>query len=170
MYAESIGDFDSGIAGSTRSGVALANPSNTTATVRLEMRSLDGALLRTSQPVQVPANGQVALFLNEVPGLETLATPFQGVLSVVATSTQGITAAGFRALYNERGNTLITTTGPLVEDAGSLEQLVFPHIAEGGGYTTQFIVIGGASGQANSGVLRFFNEQGNPLNVTLADR
>jgi hypothetical protein len=82
----------------------------------------------------------------------------------------GITAAGFRALYNERGNTLITTTGPLVENAGSLEQLVFPHIAEGGGYTTQFIVIGGVSGQANSGVLRFFNEQGNPLNVTLADR
>ena len=46
----------------------------------------------------------------------------------------------------------------------------FPHIAEGGGYTTQFIVIRGVSGQANSGVLRFFNEQGNPLNVTLADR
>src|SRR5207244_9724380 len=84
MYAESIGDFDSGIAGSTRSGVALANPSDTTATVRLEMRSLDGALLRTSQPVQVPANGQVALFLNQVPGLETLTSPFQGVLSVVA--------------------------------------------------------------------------------------
>jgi hypothetical protein len=48
--------------------------------------------------------------------------------------------------------------------------LVFPHIAEGGGYTTQFIVIGGLSGQGNAGVLRFFNEAGNPLNLTLTTR
>ena len=116
------------------------------------------------------AGGQVALFLNDVPGFETLAAPFEGVLSVIARSPQGITAAGFRTLYNERGNILFTTTGPLFENAGSPSQLVFPHIAEGGGYTTQFIVIGGVSGQSNSGVLRFFNEQGNPLNVTLSDR
>ena len=89
---------------------------------------------------------------------------------MVATRAQGITAVGFRALYNERGNTLFTTTGPLSENAGTPAQLIFPHIAEGGGYTTRFIVIGGVSGQANSGVLRFFNQDGNPLNLTLSER
>jgi len=169
-HADSFGDFDSGVAGSTRSGLALANPSDAPAAVRLELRGLDGVLLRTSQSLQVPANGQAAFFLNQVPGFETLTGPFEGTLRVVATSPQGITGAGFRAMYNERGNVLFTTTGPLIENAGLPTQLIYPHIAEGGGYTTQFIVIGGASGQANSGVLRFFNEEGNPLNLTLSDR
>jgi hypothetical protein len=135
-----------------------------------EIRNLDGLLLLRSQPLQVPATGQIALFLNQIPGFGTLAPPFGGILTVTATSPQGITATAFRAVHNERGNTLYTTTGPLNESAGTGSQLVFPHIAEGGGYTTQFIVIGGASGQANAGVLRFFNEQGNPLNVTLSPR
>ena len=65
---------------------------------------------------------------------------------------------------------LFTTTGPLSEDAGAPGLLVFPHIAEGGGYTTQFVVISGAAGQKDSGLLRFFNQQGNPLNVTLSNR
>jgi len=170
IYADSNGDFDSGIAGSTRTGVALANPSAAPATVVLEMRSLDGSLLRTSQPLQVPAAGQFAVFLNQVPGFETLSAPFEGVLGVAAASPSGITATGFRAIYNERGNILFTTTGPLIENAGTSAQLVFPHIAEGGGYTTQFVVIGGMSGQANTGLLRFYNQDGNPLNVTLTPR
>jgi len=150
--------------------VSFANPSAATATVVLEMRSLTGASLRTSRPFEVPAKGQVALFLNQIPGFETLAAPFEGVLRVAAASPQGITAAGFRAIVNERGNVLFTTTGPLTENAGAPAQLIFPHIAEGGGYTTQFIVIGGASGQANAGVLRFYNQDGNPLNLTLSPR
>ena len=169
-YAESIGDFDSGDAGSTRSGIALANPSGAPATVVLEMRSLDGSLLKTSQPLQIPAIGQVAYFLNQIPGLESLTAPYEGVLRVIATSPQGITASGFRAINNQRGNVLFTTTGPLVENAGTSAQLVFPHIAEGGGYTTQFIVIGGTSGQGNAGVLRFLTQEGNPLNLTLSPR
>jgi hypothetical protein len=131
------------------------------------MRSLNGTLLRTSRPIAVPPRGQVALSLNQVPGFETLAAPFEGVLRISATSAQGITATAFRALNNERGNTLFTTTGPFRENAGALDQLVFPHLAEGGGYTTQFIVVGGVSGQGNAGVLQFFNGEGNPLNLTL---
>ena len=85
-------------------------------------------------------------------------------------SGAGVTGTGFRAAFNERGNVLFTTTGPLSEDAGAPGLLVFPHIAEGGGYTTQFVVISGAAGQKDSGLLRFFNQQGNPLNVTLSNR
>jgi hypothetical protein len=170
MYAESRGEFETGVAGSTRTGVALANPSDAPSTVVLEVRSLDGVLVDTSAPFQVPASGQVALFLNSVPGFENLPVPFEGVLSVSAKSPQGVTATTFRASNNERGNVLFTTTGPLFENAGTRDELVFGHIAEGGGYTTQFVVIGGVTGKGNAGVLRFFNEDGNPLNLTLETR
>ena len=170
VYAESVGDFDAGIAGSTRSSVALANPAQTPVTVRLELRGLDGTLLRLSQPFAVPPVGQVAMFLNQVPGFETMTAPFEGILRITVTSGSGVTGSGFRAIFNERGNTLITTTGPLSENAGVPGQIVFPHIAEGGGYTTQIIVISGTAGESNSGLLSFFNQQGSPLNLTLAER
>ena len=170
IYAESTGDFDAGIVGSTRTAIALANPSNTPVSVRLELRGLDGALLRTSQPLAIPAVGQVAMFLNQIPGFETLAVPLEGILRVNAPSGSGVTGAGFRGIFNERGNALFTTTGPLIENAGVPGMVVFPHLAEGGGYTMQFIVVGGTAGQSNSGFLRFFNQQGNPLNVTLGER
>jgi hypothetical protein len=62
---------------------------------------------------------------------------------------------------------LFTTTGPLADDAGLPGKLVFPHIAEGGGYTTQFIVLSSPPGGGAAGRLSFFNQQGNPLSVTL---
>ena len=170
VYTESVGDFDAGIAGSTRSAIALANPSDSLVSVRLELRGLDGVLLRTSQPLVIPAFGQVTMFLNQVPGFETLGAPFEGILQVTAVSGPGVTGAGFRAIFNERGNALFITTGPLVENAGVPGMIVFPHLAEGGGYTMQFVVVGGTPGQSDSGLLRFFNQQGNPLNVTLGER
>jgi hypothetical protein len=170
FYAEALGDFESGVSGSTRSAIALANPSSTPATVRMDLMAFDGRLVATSRPLQIPATGEVAMFVNDVPGLEAVPVPFQGVLRLTATSGPGVTAVGMRAMFNERGVALFTTTGPLVEGAGLPGQLVFPHIAEGGGYTTQFIVVSGPSGPSSSGLLRFFNEQGNPLSVTLTER
>src|SRR5256885_11496594 len=109
------------------------------------MTNRECALPYQSPSFQIAANTQISVFLNQIPGFETLATPFEGAIRI--TSPQGITGTAFISVYNEKGNTLFTTTGPLSENAGSLGQLVFPHIAEGGGYTTQFVVIGGVSGQ-----------------------
>src|SRR2546430_12420129 len=38
----------------------------------------------------------------------------------------------------------------------------FPHFADGGGYTTQFILFNGGTDQASSGSLRFFGQSGQP--------
>ena len=65
------------------------------------LRSLDGTVLRTSAPFQVPANGEVSMFLTQVPGFETLAAPFEGILRL--SSPQGATATAFRQLYNDKG-------------------------------------------------------------------
>src|SRR5207247_10413720 len=68
-------------------------------------------------------------------------------------------------VFNERGNALFTTTGPLIENAGVSGMVVFPHLAEGGGYTMQFIVVGGTGGQRGCGLLRFLKQQGYTLDV-----
>jgi hypothetical protein len=46
-------------------------------------------------------------------------------------------------------------------------QLVFPHLVDAGGYTTQFILLSAAPGQSTFGSLRFYDTNGQPLNLTL---
>jgi hypothetical protein len=93
--------------------------------------------------------------------------PYQGVLQVTTTSPSGISVVGLRGRYNELGQFLGTTTGPITENAGSAAGIIFPHIAEGEGYSTQFILLGGTAGQPSNGTLRVFDQEGQPLNVTL---
>jgi hypothetical protein len=169
FYIEQLGDFDAGAAGSTRTGIALANPSAAPVTVRLDLTDFNGRFVGSSRLIQIPASGQVSMTLNQIPGFEAVKAPFQGILRAVVTSGGGtIIGVGFRSKYTERARLLMTTTGPLNEDA-SAPRLIFAHIAEGAGYTTQFIVVGATSGRGDSGVLQFFNQEGLPLNVTLTD-
>src|SRR5207253_2002768 len=93
--------------------------------------------------ISVPALGQRALFLNEIPGFESLAGPFAGILRIAPADSADITVLGLRGRTNERGDFLITTTPPTNENASTNSQIMFPHIVDGGGYTTQFITFGG---------------------------
>ena len=61
--------LDAVAVGATRSSLAFANPAAAPATVRLDLTSFDGRFLGTGT-IQVPANGQVSMFVNEIPGLE----------------------------------------------------------------------------------------------------
>jgi hypothetical protein len=155
-----------GVPGSTNTTIALANTSGTPATVRLDLTDLAGGLV-ASAAIQIPANGEVAAFFNQFPGFEKITAPFQGLLRVTASSGSGITAVGLLTMFNENSNLLFTTVGPFYENAGAPGQLIFPHIAEGGGYITRFVVVAGSTGQGTSGILRFFNSSGVPLNVPL---
>jgi hypothetical protein len=66
-----------------------------------------------------------------------------------------------RSLRNERNDFLLATF-PLADMAQSAPApVVFPQIADGGGYVTQFILIGGVG--AASVTLHFFGEDGMPL-------
>jgi hypothetical protein len=98
-----------------------------------------------------------------VPGFENLPSPFQGVLNITTTDP-GVTGIGFRARYNERNLFLMVATGPLRDLGG--QRAVFPHVVDGGGYATQFILVNGAGGSI--GTLRFMDQSGNPLNVAIS--
>ena len=162
MYAETTSK--DAVVGAIQTGFAIANVGATPATATLEFTGLDGSSTGQTASVDVPANGQVASFLHEK--FPNLPLPFKGVMRI--TSSAGLSVVGLRGRYNERGNFLITTTPPNNEgNPASAAELLFPHLVNGGGYTTQFILFSGTAGQASSGNLKFFKQDGTPLNLTV---
>jgi hypothetical protein len=162
MYAETTSKAAS--VGAIQTGFAIANVGSTPATVSLELTGLDGASTGQSTTFDVPANGQVASFLHEK--FPNLTLPFKGVMRI--SGTGALSVVGLRGRYNERGDFLITTTPPNSESSpASAAELLFPHLVNGGGYTTQFILFSGTAGQASGGNLKFFKQDGTPLNLTV---
>jgi hypothetical protein len=153
MYVEE--SSVSGAAGSLRSGVAFANTTSTAVTVNISLTDLTGNPLGTTS-MNLPANGQVAKFVDELfPGV---GTPFKGVLRL-NTSGSPIAVAELRGHYNQLDNFLMSTTPPTDENAAApTTALVFPQIANGGGFTTQFILFSGALGQSARGDLKLIYE------------
>jgi hypothetical protein len=163
MYAESSGA--PGSTGSIQTGVAIANASSTSVTVNLELSRLDGTSAATAATLTIPGSGQVAKFLNELfPGPPA---SVQGVLRVTSQSA-ALSVVGLRSRYNERNDFLITTTPPSLESPPTTEiPTLFPHIVNGGGYTTQFILYSGRASQTGTGVIRLFQQDGSSFNLPL---
>jgi len=84
---------------------------------------------------------------------------------ISTTASARIAVIGLRGEYNERSDFLITTSMPASEATPpSSAEAFFPHLADGGGYTTEFVLFSGSPGQAPSGLLRFFTQSGAPSN------
>jgi len=150
--------------GAIQTGFAIANPGSTAVTVNLELTNLDGSSTGQVAAVTVPGNGQVARFLHEA--FPTLAFPFKGIMRI--SGGAALSVVGLRGRYNERGDFLITTTPPTNEGGvASTAELVFPHLVNGGGYTTQFILFSGVGLQVSTGNLTFSKQDGTALNLTV---
>lgn len=149
---------------SIRTGIAIANTSSNPANITMELYELDGSPMGVASPFTVPAQGQRALFINEIAGFGTVRPAFQGVLRL--TSTSPVSLTGIRGQPNERGDFLIAALPPVNEDAVPSAGLYFPHIVDSGGYSMQFILLGGA-GSAGSGSIGFFSQSGEVWNLGL---
>src|SRR5438552_2596172 len=113
----------------------------------------------------LPANGQIAVFLNQIPGFSRLPPSFQGVLRISSASMVAVNA--LRAHYNERGDFLISPTLPISEaELPNSPELLFPHFAIGGGCEMQFVLFSGRAA-ASSGTIYFFDQNGTPLSLAL---
>ncbi len=163
MYVE---ETDSGSSvGTIQTGLAITNAGAASATVNLELTKLDGTSTGQSAQVTIAGNGQVAKFVHE---LFNLTFPFKGILRISGGTSSGLSVVGLRGRYNERGDFLITTTPPSNEAiAASSAELSFPHLVNGGGYTTQFVLFSGAAGQTSSGNLRFLKQDGSAFSLTV---
>lgn len=166
MYAEVNGT--GGSAGTIQTGLAIANTAQTSGTITLELQRLDGSSTGlTPVTLVLPANGQIAKFIHEIFPMSSL-LPFQGIVRISGGTSSGISVVGLRGRYNERQDFLITTTPPSNEaGTASSAELLFPHLVNGGGYTTQFILFSGVAGQTTTGNLRFFKQDGSSFSLTL---
>jgi hypothetical protein len=156
LYAE--------LSGSTQSGLAITNPSAAAATVQLELISPSGSTVAGGSVI-VAANSQVGTFLNQIAGFEGVSVPFRGLLRV--TSPVAIAVAGLRGRYNERGEFIITTTPPVSEQPSAAAESYFAHFADGGGFSTQFILFSSAPGLSPGGSIRFVSQAGQALDLKL---
>ena len=161
VYAEAFGTR--GQMGSISTGLAIANTADTSNTVTLEVTHLDGSLAVAPATLALPPSGQVARFLDE---FFSLPDNFSGVLRV--TSTADVAIVALRLRINEKGEIKVTTLAPSNErDPSTSEERFFPHIADSGGWSTQFILFSGTAGQASSGTLTFIDAFGQPLDLPI---
>jgi len=167
MYVENSGAAFQ--PGNIQSGIAVANTTTGTATVTFELFNLDGTSAGlTPATIQLAGSGQVAKFLAEIFQGQTLPQSFRGLLRI--SSQAAISVVGLRGHVNERADFLTTTTPPTLESApASAAQQLFPHLVNGGGYTTQFILFSGTAGQITAGMMQFFTQAGAPLSLALSN-
>ena len=150
-----------------QTGIAIANLASTPATVTFDLTTLSGTSFGMTGTTDVPANGQVSMLLDQIPGFSALTLPFQGILRISSISGN-ISVIGLRTRYNEQLRRLITTISPSNENSpASSAEMLFPHFVDGGGYTTEFILFSGSAGQSSSGNLRFFGQSGQSVSLTL---
>ncbi len=149
------------LSGGHNTGLAVANPANTNASITITAFQSDGVTgIGTSQgPLQLSANGHSAHFANEF--IAGLPAEFTGVLDIV--SPTPFAALTLRSLNNERNDFLMATFPVADMTRNAPSPIVFPQIVDGGGFVTQFILIG--AGGASSVTLNYYGEDGKPLAV-----
>jgi hypothetical protein len=108
--------------------------------------------------VDIPSGSLVSKYTTELfPGLPA---SFKGVLQI--RSRTPVVATGLRSRYNERGE-LLTSTTPAYNDAlMPATEVYFPQIVNGGGYSTQLVLL--STGPAQAGSVWLLSPQGLPLN------
>jgi photosystem II stability/assembly factor-like uncharacterized protein len=138
-------------------GVAIANPAGTDASIAMKAFQSDGVTgIGTRQdPLRLAGNGHSAKFASEI--IAGLPAGFTGVLDI--TSAVPFAALTLRSLLNERHDFLMTTFP--IADQAIPPPVVFPQIADGGGFITQVILV--SSGSGSKTTLGFFDDDGNPL-------
>lgn len=166
LYAEVTGED----AGSIQTGIAITNPASDSVTVNFELLTPGGGSTGLTGTTTIAGSGQRALFVNQIEGMESLPTPFEGVLRISTMDpAKQIAVVGLRIRTNERSEFLITTT-PLVDEADTniTEDRFYPQLVDGGGFTTQFIQLSGSTNQTMVGTLGFVSDAGSALDLPLA--
>jgi hypothetical protein len=153
-----------GTTGAILSGLAIVNAEGTSIAINLEAFRLDGTSTGQTGSITLPVGGKVAKFSNEL--FTGLPANFRGIVKFTASGN--VSVAGLRGRYNERGDFLITTV-PLSPEltAASTPEVVFPHLVDGAGYTTQFVLFSTTKDQGATGTATMRSIGGQRLDLTL---
>ncbi|HEY2382022.1 MAG TPA: NHL repeat-containing protein [Terriglobia bacterium] len=162
--ALSSGRIYAEIDGPLQTGVAIANPNSQTATIRFFYTDAAGHDLG-SGTATIGANQQIARFLDAEPFNTFGGGSFQGTFSF--TSDVPVGAIAIRGLLNERGEFLMSAL-PVIDTSAAtpMKTIVVPHFANGGGWTTQILLVNPGEGPL-SGLVEFHDDAGNLTGVTI---
>ncbi len=150
-------------------GVAIVNRSAATSNITYTLRDMQGVTVATGHGT-LAAGAHRARFLNQLQELApdfalppTFSTARWGSLEIRA--DQPIFVTALRMTTNQRGEPLFTTV-PVADltQALAASPVFFPHVVDGGGYTSTFILMN-TSASSQSGMLRYFADDGTPLVV-----
>jgi hypothetical protein len=135
--------------GAVNTGLAIANPNDTEASISFFLTDATGKDYGQGS-VTVSPHGQIARFLDQAPFNAT--RPANG--SLTFTSTVPVSAFALRGLVNERSEFLVTTLP--VADPSELTRATtfFPQIADGAGWTTTFLLVN-PTDQTIGGTIKF---------------
>ncbi len=150
------------LSGGRNTGLAIANLSVANANIFIRAFQGDGITeIGTSKgPLPLPVKGHSAKFAGEF--VTGLPAEFTGVLDIRSATPFAVLT--MRSLTNERGDFLLTTFPIANVNRAAPSPVVFPQIADGGGYITQFILLSpGAAASATT--LKFYDQEGQPLAV-----
>ena len=142
-------------------GLAVANPGGSGLGVNLKAYHSDGSAVAEEGEgsLSLNADGHTARFVSQV--ISGLPAGFAGVLDI--SSPSPFVALTLRSLTNSRGDFLLTTF-PIADLTRSAPTpIIFPQIADGGGYVTEFIML--TTGGPARLTLNFYGEDGTPLPV-----
>ena len=137
-------------------GLALANVEASGITITVNAFQEDGiTAVGTSQgPLLLAGNGHDARFANQL--ISDLPEGFSGLLDI--SSTTPFAALTVRSLNNERHEFLMTTFPVADVTRPAPSPVIFPQVADGGGYITQFILI--SANNSSSNTIFFYSEEG----------
>jgi chitinase len=148
------------LSGNHNIGLAIANISPTsTANIAITAYAMDGITPAGTSQGSIPlvGYGYRARFADSF--ISGLPSGFTGVLDV--SSATSFVVLTLRSLNNELSRFLMTTFPVADETQIPSAAIVFPDIVDGGGYQTEFILIG--SGSASGSTLSIYDENGTPF-------
>jgi hypothetical protein len=153
--------------GTVHTGIAIANPTNTTVTVSFYFTNSATGSDFGQGSFTLAAGNQIAAFVNEAPFNAT--TNFTGSFTFNATAPVGITA--LRGFTNERNEFLVTAQPVASITQPSTAPLVMAQFADGGGWTTSVELLNTTDVIMN-GRVQFYNEgsssqAGQPVNISV---
>jgi trimeric autotransporter adhesin len=149
------------LSGNHGTGLAIANINNASAAITINAFQTDGSTAAGigNSSLTLAAYGHNSQFANQL--IAGLPDGFTGLLDI--SSTKPFAALTMRSLYNENNDYLMTTFPIADMNQTAPSPIVFPHIADGGGYLTQFILL--SAGGASSTAISYFDSNGQPLAV-----
>jgi hypothetical protein len=147
--------------GTRTTGLAIANPSESEISVTYRAFESDGSTPagESGPPLALKGNEHVAQYVPQM--LSGLRREFSGVLEI--SSASPFVALTLQSLTNSRGHVLLTTFPVADATQPAPAPVVFPQVADGGGYMTRFVLL--AVGAPSTVDLLFCSDDGTPLAI-----